>query len=118
MMMIYIHYQIHGRSRLQRYNKLANWEYVLEAARAQDPEYARLPVIGNGDIFSYEDWHGHFSMIQDRLRESDPEAIGLCSCAMIGRGVLIKPWLPQELKESRHIDISASERLDMLQRFV
>jgi tRNA-dihydrouridine synthase 3 len=47
----------------------------------------------------------------------DPEAMGLCSCAMIGRGALIKPWLPMEIKESRHIDMSASDRLDMLKKF-
>jgi hypothetical protein len=31
-----------------RYTRLANWEYVLEAARAQDPTLPLIPVIGNG----------------------------------------------------------------------
>jgi tRNA-dihydrouridine synthase len=37
----------------------------------------------------------------------------LLSC----RGALMKPWIFQEIKEQRHIDISASERLDLLQQF-
>jgi tRNA-dihydrouridine synthase 3 len=106
---------IHGRSRLQRYSKLANWEYILEVARAQNPEHKRIPVIGNGDIFSYEDWMSHQALI--RQETDDMDEIGLCSCAMIARGAIVKPWLPLEIKEQRHFDISASERLDILQKF-
>ncbi len=75
-------------------------------------------MIGNGDIFSWEDWRErqHY-MADSAVNDSDSEAKGLCSCAMLGRGALIKPWLPSEIKEQRMIDISASERLDMLKRF-
>ena len=37
---------IHGRSRLQRYSRQANWEYVLQAAQAQDTNLPLIPVIG------------------------------------------------------------------------
>lgn len=110
---------IHGRTRVQRYHKLADWDYVLQAARSQDLNYPIIPIIGNGDILSYEDWESHKHMINSNLEshESSNE-LGLCSCAMIGRGALIKPWLPTEIKENRHWDISASERVEMLRRFV
>jgi tRNA-dihydrouridine synthase 3 len=67
---------------------------------------SRIPIIGNGDIFSYTD------------HEEKTARDGLSSTAMIGRGALIKPWLPTEIKERRHWDISASERLDILKNFV
>jgi tRNA-dihydrouridine synthase 3 len=80
---------MHGRSRLQRYSRLANWEYILEAARSQDPTLPRIPIIGNGDIFSWEDWRDRQTKLQENM---DGDEIGLCSCAMIGRGALVKPW--------------------------
>eukprot|EP00605_Chrysophyceae_sp_TOSAG23-4_P001846 GSChrysophyteH1.ASY1.ANO1.2038.1 assembled CDS len=79
---------IHGRSRQQRYRSLADWEYVAQCARSQNPELPLLPQMG------------------------------LTSCAMIGRGALIKPWLPKEIHSGQTFDISASERFDMLKNFV
>lgn len=73
---------------------------------SQVEEYPKIPVIGNGDIFSYTDYE------EKVARE------GVSSCAMLGRGALIKPWLPTEIKERRHWDISATERLDILKNYV
>lgn len=98
---------VHGRSRLQRYSKLADWDYVDAVAKAQSEEWDTLPVIGNGDIFSYVDY-------EEKVLKHD----GLSPTAMLGRGALIKPWLPIEIKERRHWDISASERLDILKDYV
>jgi len=98
---------LHGRSRLQRYSKIANWDYIKDVADSQSSEIDRLPIIGNGDIFSYTDY-------EEKVLKNE----GLSQTAMIGRGALIKPWLPTEIKERRHWDISATERLDILKDFV
>lgn len=108
---------IHGRSRQQRYSRLADWQLVLQAAQSQDPSLPLLPVIGNGDILSYHDWYTHRSLIRDNMT-GDQDVMGLTSCAMIGRGALIKPWLPAEIKQETTLDLSASQRFDMLQKFV
>lgn len=93
---------IHGRTRQQRYSKLADWDYIYKNSNlASDP----LQVIGNGDIFSYTDWNEHLS------------AAKLSTC-MLARGVLIKPWLLTEIKEQRHWDIIANERFDILKDYV
>jgi len=97
---------LHGRSRTQRYSRLANWDYISEVAMSQSDEFPKIPIIGNGDVFSYTDY------------EEKVEREGVQATAMIARGALIKPWLPTEIKEKRHWDISSSERLDMLKEFV
>jgi tRNA-dihydrouridine synthase 3 len=66
----------------------------------------RIPIIGNGDIFS-------FSEYEEKVARE-----GINATAMLARGALVKPWLPTEIKERRHWDISASERLDLLKDYV
>jgi len=93
---------IHGRSRDQRYTKLADWNYVNECAKIASP----VQVFSSGDIMSYEDYIDS--------KQQFPDITG----AMIGRGALIKPWIFKEIKENRHWDISSNERLEILKRFV
>ncbi|XP_044266285.1 tRNA-dihydrouridine(47) synthase [NAD(P)(+)]-like [Tribolium madens] len=92
---------IHGRSREQRYTKLADWNYIREVAQAAAP----LPVLGNGDVLGYEDYK--------TACENCPELAGV----MIGRGALIKPWIFTEIKEQKLWDISSSERFDILKKY-
>lgn len=98
---------IHGRSRLQRYSRAANWDYIQKVRQNQDDSIPPIPIIGNGDILSFPDYVERVEKRED-----------LVNCAMLGRGALIKPWLPTEIKERRNWDISASERFDILKDFV
>lgn len=90
---------LHGRSREQRYTKLADWDYITTCSMLASP----VPLFGNGDILSYE----------DAMKARDTGVSGI----MIARGALIKPWIFTEIKESRHWDISSGERLDILRDF-
>lgn len=91
---------LHGRSKQQRYTKAADWEYIAQCASV-----AQIPLIGNGDILSWEDYEAC-------LQASKVSSI------MIARGALIKPWLFKEIKERKLWDISSSERLEMLKEYV
>ena len=93
---------LHGRSRQQRYSKAADWSYIGRCAA----EHASVPLIGNGDAFSYED-------VDAALAGDSP-----ITAVMLARGALIKPWVFTEIKERRHWDISAAERLEYLRRWV
>jgi tRNA-dihydrouridine synthase 3 len=64
---------------------LANWDYILQASKSQDPTLPLLPIIGNGDIFSYEDWQEHQHMLRSKI-DTSPAEMGLTNCAMIARG--------------------------------
>jgi len=70
----------------------------------------KIPIVGNGDILSRQDWADHLGAVRKGGGE------GLTTC-MLARGVLIKPWLPTEIKEGRDWDISSSERLEILRKF-
>uniref|UniRef100_A0A1A9WKB1 tRNA-dihydrouridine(47) synthase [NAD(P)(+)] n=1 Tax=Glossina brevipalpis TaxID=37001 RepID=A0A1A9WKB1_9MUSC len=93
---------LHGRSREQRYTKSANWSYIEECAA----KIKNIPVIGNGDILSYEDYN--------EKREISPHV----SSVMIGRGALIKPWIFQEIKQQKHWSPTSSERYELLRKYV
>ena len=111
--------KIHGRSRLQRYSRLANWDYISQVARSLSPDLRQIPLIGNGDIFSYTDYEEKIlKQVGNDDGDDGSNKNNLSPTAMLARGALIKPWLPTEIKERRHWDISASERLDMLRDFV
>jgi tRNA-dihydrouridine synthase len=66
---------------------------------------------------SFQDWADHKNLLYD-AKGSGVDTDGLIDCAMLARGALIKPWLPTEIKSEQHLDISASERLDILKQFV
>jgi tRNA-dihydrouridine synthase 3 len=92
---------LHGRSREQRYTKKADWEYIGQCAAIAK----NMPVIGNGDILSWEDFN--------ESKRIAPKISGV----MIGRGALIKPWLFEEIKQQKSLDPSSAERFDMLKKY-
>lgn len=93
---------IHGRSREQRYTKNSDWQYIEQCAE----QAKNIPIIGNGDILNYEDYLD--------ARKVAPHV----SSVMIGRGALYKPWIFQEIKEQRHIDMTSTQRFEMMQKYV
>lgn len=113
---------LHGRSRQQRYTKVADWDYVSQVAKAlrqaeadfmespqgkeshHDEKTRHTQFVGNGDIFNYTDWYQHLE---------DPE---VDSC-MVARGALIKPWIFEEINAQQHLDKTSSERLEILKTY-
>lgn len=112
---------LHGRSRQQRYSRNADWAYISECAaqikqyqaqlseddlRGRSAEYGYdipMAFLGNGDIYTFEDWNRHMTS-------------GVDGC-MIARGALIKPWIFEEIAAQQHIDKTATERLAMLEQY-
>lgn len=90
---------IHGRTRQQRYSKLADWDYIYNQCY---PLRSNIPMFGNGDCFTFEDYNRHINNVDGIL---------------IARGALIKPWIFTEIKEQRHWDIQATERLDIIKKY-
>ncbi len=66
---------VHGRARCDLFSGKADWTVIAAVKKA-----ARIPIMGNGDVFSPADAERMF-------RETGVDGV------MMGRGVLSNPWL-------------------------
>ncbi len=87
----------HPRTAKQLYKGKANQELFPELLRLTDK-----PLVYNGDILSLND----FDQIQELVSSQNEW--------MIGRGILMNPFLPQEIKGER---LSENEKMEKLNQF-
>ncbi|MFL0195158.1 tRNA dihydrouridine synthase DusB [Clostridium sp. WILCCON 0269] len=90
---------IHGRTSTQMYNGKANWDIINQVKQS-----TRIPVIGNGDVFTAEDANELFKVTK-------------CDGIMIGRGSIGNPWIFSQIYENRNsypvTYPTSRERVDM-----
>ncbi len=75
---------LHGRTRDQFYSGKADWNAIGELKASLN-----IPVIGNGDIFSFQDAKKMLDQTQ-------------CDGIMIGRGALGNPWIFRQITAGLH----------------
>lgn len=73
---------VHGRTRKQMYEGKADWDIIRRVKEA-----VSIPVIGNGDVFSYED--------AKKLKE-----VSNCDGIMVARGSMGNPWIFREIQSA------------------
>lgn len=71
---------VHGRTRAQHYSGKADWEAIARVKRERG-----IPVIANGDVFSWADAKALLDLSG-------------CDGVAIGRGALGNPWIFREIK--------------------
>src|SRR5215467_5420746 len=72
---------IHGRTRVQGYSGRARWDVIAEVKEA-----VRIPVIGNGDVFT------------PQAAEALYHETG-CDAVMIGRAAPTNPWIFRQMED-------------------
>jgi nifR3 family TIM-barrel protein len=88
---------VHGRTRSQHYSGYANWDIIREICSKSN-----VPIVGNGDIDSYEKAY-------EMMKFSG------CKAVMIGRGALGNPWIFNEKSPSvNEIIMQAKEHFDLM----
>jgi tRNA-dihydrouridine synthase B len=94
---------VHGRTRVQMYRGVADWDLVAMIRDAID-----IPVVGSGDVMLP-------GQAIDRL------AAGLCDGVMIGRAAMENPWIFAQIRavhDGRPVPVpDADECIDALRIF-
>lgn len=88
---------IHGRTKIQKYDGLADWDAIAELKQA-----ARVPVIGNGDVQAPGDI--------ERMKAHTG-----CDAVMIGRAAIGNPWIfaRRDRSQLTFCDVTAVIRLHL-----
>ncbi|MBR4916842.1 MAG: tRNA-dihydrouridine synthase [Fibrobacter sp.] len=94
---------VHGRTRLQGYNGLADWDWIGKVTAA-----AKIPVIGNGDVNSVE-------VACERIQNYGVSGVA------IGRGAMHNPWIFGQIADAwegkpKRV-ITAGEALDVFKLY-
>lgn len=95
---------IHGRTRAQGYDGLADWDFIAEVKSK-----AKLPILGNGDILTA-------AQAVERLNTTKVDGV------LIGRGALKNPYIFKEalqlwqLQAEQHQSKAAKDFNELFQR--
>ena len=89
---------IHGRTRADGYTGHVDLDIIKKVK-----ESVSIPVFGNGDVKSFEDYKHMLDYTK-------------CDGVMIGRGCLGNPWLIKECFLGKKIEVSSKDRIEMIKK--